>query len=273
MNISITCTAAAKYCIVFASASYAAKVWPSHERRSAQARALEENREYILPARFDDTEIPGLRKTVGYIDLEDVTPKELADLIGEKIGPRQTSNFFPPEPDRLYEWLDLTTDAERSTTHHLAWRFFHVLQRMSEEEKSVLLPLMLDGCPAELPENVHMSLDLLRRETGRPRSEILELLGSIRALGFTVLLKDREPDDEHELMPDDQLVVLSWCNLTDVFDGEPTEVAYMMCRCVVDQYCALHGMEALMRLDFAQLASATSTEHVHESVEAAEHEA
>ncbi len=35
-----------RYCILFASADYAAKVWPNHERRSAQARALEESREY-----------------------------------------------------------------------------------------------------------------------------------------------------------------------------------------------------------------------------------
>ena len=48
-----------RYCIIFASKEYAAKMWTTHERQSAQARALRENREYILPARFDDTPIPG----------------------------------------------------------------------------------------------------------------------------------------------------------------------------------------------------------------------
>ena len=47
-----------RYCILFASKEYAAKVWTSHERRNAQARALKEKQEYILPARFDDTPIP-----------------------------------------------------------------------------------------------------------------------------------------------------------------------------------------------------------------------
>jgi hypothetical protein len=59
----------ARYCVLFASADYARKVWTNHERRSAQARALRERSEYVLPARFDDTEIPGLSSTVGYIDL------------------------------------------------------------------------------------------------------------------------------------------------------------------------------------------------------------
>jgi hypothetical protein len=60
---------AARYCVLFASEHYARKVWTNHERKSAQSRALHENEEYILPVRFDDTEIPGLRPTVGYIDL------------------------------------------------------------------------------------------------------------------------------------------------------------------------------------------------------------
>src|SRR5262245_31136756 len=56
----------ARYCVAFFSAAYAAKVWTKHELKSAQTRAFEENREYILPARFDDTEIPGVPKTVKY---------------------------------------------------------------------------------------------------------------------------------------------------------------------------------------------------------------
>jgi hypothetical protein len=261
---------AARYCVVFASRSYAAKVWPSHERRSAQARALEENCEYILPARFDGTEIPGLRATVGYIDLEETAPSELADLIVEKIGPRQTSNFFPPEPDALYDWMEATTESERDTVGYIASRFFHVLTRMTMDERAALFPLMLDGCPAELPENIHMSLDLLRRETGLPASQIMALLASIRSLGFIVSTREADAGDTHELLPDDKMVVLTWSHMTSMFDGEPTTIAYEMCRCAVDRYCEDHGREALMRLDFGQLASATTIEDVHESVDATE---
>lgn len=76
---------AARYCVLFASEHYARKVWTNHERKSAQARALRENEEYILPVRLDDTEIPGLRSTVGYIDARSTTSDELVDLILQKV--------------------------------------------------------------------------------------------------------------------------------------------------------------------------------------------
>ena len=76
---------AARYCVLFASGHYARKVWTNHERRSAQARALRENEEYILPVRFDDTDIPGLRPTVSYIDARFTTPDQLVDLILQKL--------------------------------------------------------------------------------------------------------------------------------------------------------------------------------------------
>jgi hypothetical protein len=75
----------AMFCIMFISKHYAAKYWTNHERQSAQARAFKENREYILPVRLDDTEIPGLRETVGYIDLRKISIEELAKLTLEKV--------------------------------------------------------------------------------------------------------------------------------------------------------------------------------------------
>jgi hypothetical protein len=75
-----------RYCVIFASRAYRDKLWTNHELRSAQARALESNEEYILPARFDDTEIPGIRPTVSYEDLRHTTPQQLAILIREKLS-------------------------------------------------------------------------------------------------------------------------------------------------------------------------------------------
>jgi hypothetical protein len=76
---------AARFCVLFVSEHYARKVWTNHERKSAQSRALHENQEYILPVRFDDTEIPGLRSTVGYIDARSTTSDELVTLILHKV--------------------------------------------------------------------------------------------------------------------------------------------------------------------------------------------
>lgn len=253
---------AARFCVLFASKHYAEKVWPSHERKSAQARALQENHEYILPARFDSTEIPGLRETVGYVSLQELSPSDLADLIVEKLGPRQTERFFPPEPDLLYEAMDLDEDGEEAA-HYLASRFFRVLQRMSEEEMAVVVTALLHGCPAELPENVHISLDLLRRETRFPQSQVIELLRAVLPLGFNVTLRDPVSGGAHELEPNDKMVVLKWSHLTDFYEGEPVEVAYHTVHCAVEGYCEEHGLETLMRLDFSQLASATATVHEH----------
>lgn len=75
----------AKYCVMFISEHYSRKLWTNHERRSAQARAFSENREYILPVRFDHTEVPGLPPTVGYLSLDNLSPAELASLIKQKL--------------------------------------------------------------------------------------------------------------------------------------------------------------------------------------------
>jgi TIR domain len=76
----------ARYCVMFISKAYREKSWTNLERESAQTRAFEENQDYILPARFDDTEIPGIHPTIGYIDLRSVKPKQLADMIVQKLG-------------------------------------------------------------------------------------------------------------------------------------------------------------------------------------------
>lgn len=76
----------AKYTVIFISEHYAEKLWTNHERKMAQARAFEESEEYILPARFDDTEIEGITKTTGYIDLRQYSSKEFCNIICKKLG-------------------------------------------------------------------------------------------------------------------------------------------------------------------------------------------
>lgn len=79
---------ASRYCVMFISADYALKEWTRHERRSALARALTQEGEYVLPARFDDTALPGLRPTTAYLDLVEVAPATLVEFIVEKVGAR-----------------------------------------------------------------------------------------------------------------------------------------------------------------------------------------
>jgi hypothetical protein len=73
------------YTIMFISENYNKKLWANHERQSMQSRAFQENQEYILPARFDETEIPGLLPTIGYIPLKDKTPTDFSEIICKKL--------------------------------------------------------------------------------------------------------------------------------------------------------------------------------------------
>jgi hypothetical protein len=75
-----------RYCVIFISKSYVEKMWTRHERRTALVRALKEHGEYILPARFDDTQVDGIRSTLGYISLKDLKPSEFGRHILKKLG-------------------------------------------------------------------------------------------------------------------------------------------------------------------------------------------
>jgi TIR domain len=90
-----------RYCVIFLSAAYANKLWTRHELKSAQARAFQEKREYILPVRFDNTEIPGVLETIAYIDLRSKTPDDLAQLILRKLS---GESAVQPAPARRTRW-------------------------------------------------------------------------------------------------------------------------------------------------------------------------
>ena len=76
----------AMYVVMFISEAYAAKAWTRHERRSAISRMLEEEGEYVLPVRFDETPIPGLPNTTIFLRAEDYSPAELSVTIAQKLG-------------------------------------------------------------------------------------------------------------------------------------------------------------------------------------------
>jgi len=75
----------ALYTVMFISKNYSCKLWTNHERQAMQARAFQGNQEYILPARFDDTEILGIFDTIGYISLKEKNPHEFAEIICQKL--------------------------------------------------------------------------------------------------------------------------------------------------------------------------------------------
>jgi outer membrane protein assembly factor BamB len=76
----------ARFCVLVISRHYAKKAWCRHELGSIFARAFEENREYILPIRLDETQIPGIRPTVGYLSFPSKSVSEIVELIVQKLG-------------------------------------------------------------------------------------------------------------------------------------------------------------------------------------------
>lgn len=71
---------------MFLSKSYAEKPWTRHELENAQARAFNDISEYILPVRIDDTEIPGILSTTGYLDLRQKSIEEVHQALAQKLS-------------------------------------------------------------------------------------------------------------------------------------------------------------------------------------------
>jgi hypothetical protein len=72
--------------VVFVSAEYAARDWTRLERRASLNRAVRERREYVLPASFDDTPLPGLLSDMVAVDLRGRIPQQLAEMIIDKLA-------------------------------------------------------------------------------------------------------------------------------------------------------------------------------------------
>ena len=73
-----------RFCVILVSTHYANKLWTRHELRAAQERAFKENYPYILPLKLDDTDIPGLSDTIGYIDLRNESLESAGEILIKK---------------------------------------------------------------------------------------------------------------------------------------------------------------------------------------------
>ncbi|PCJ85516.1 MAG: hypothetical protein COA54_10925 [Thiotrichaceae bacterium] len=251
---------AARYCVLFISDNYSKKLWTNHERKSAQERAFKENTEYILPARFDDTPIPGLRDTVGYIDISQKSPEDFSELIIKKVGGHWKNNYFPPVPDSLYKSFNVEDDEdEKEEIYLVSHHFFLSLKRMSEDEKNLVFHFFNNACPAELPENMHVNIDLLRRITGFTPSRILRLFSGMKSLGFESFLRDDNETEGH-IGNEKEMLVVSWSDYTR---EDSTKIAFATLYYAQNGYCETHAIETLQRLDFSQLSKVTYEDDIH----------
>jgi YVTN family beta-propeller protein len=72
--------------VVFISEDYTAGKWTRLERRAAFSRAVTEAGVYVLPARFDDSELPGLLRDTVFVDLRGLLPGQFAELVADKLA-------------------------------------------------------------------------------------------------------------------------------------------------------------------------------------------
>ena len=81
--------------VVFVSAEYAARDWTRLERQAALNRAVRERREYVLPARFDDTLLPGLLSDMVAVDLRGRSSEQFAAVIAAKLAALDVTGSAP----------------------------------------------------------------------------------------------------------------------------------------------------------------------------------
>jgi len=128
---------------------------------------------------------------------------------------------------------------------------------MTEAERALLFELFMEGCPSKLPDNVHVSLDLMRRATGMPPAEIRDTLRGLSSLGVEV--RDYQ-SDEHE---DEDMIEIQWENRIEYDDPDQdafsleraTDVARAVMRGASAEMCRECAMGAIARLDLAELSS------------------
>jgi hypothetical protein len=244
----------AQFCVACVSEDWVKRTWPAHERRSALARMLEEPG-YLLPVRFDDTEVPGLSPTIGYVDGTILEPHELADLITRKVKRRPRSNFLPLIPNRMIAALGIKADDEEGQVKAVsqARAFLTSLEELNDDAREMAVFVLGFGCTCELPEYVHMPLDRVAEVLGLSVERVKRALkGLRRAHGFSLaaLMDDKEDPDG---MID---VCLSWeARTPQAAPGNATAVASAMIREAGYQACAACHSDALDRLDFSRTSS------------------
>jgi hypothetical protein len=120
---------------------------------------------------------------------------------------------------------------------------------------------------AELPDNIHIYIDLLRRVTGFTVPKMKRLLGGLNSLGFTCSVRDSHDDDADKAkrLGTSPLFEVEWSDLMAGNEYLEMLVAFEMIHGATEGYCEEHGIAALRRLDFSQLATATKSEDTHTS--------
>ena len=247
----------ARYTVMFISKHYAKKLWTSHERKSAQARAFKERNEYILPVRFDKTGIPGLLPTVGYIELTNLKPKILAKIIKEKVGRIERSEYLPSNLNRLYKLLSVTSKEQKTKIFRLSRSFFDSLLLMTKKERKVLALAIAHACPCGIPKNAHLNIEFLSRVTSLSRDEIVSLFSRLDCLGIESLVYKFKKSYHGSEKDRVECLKIKFHSL--ILGAEPNTTYIMLAifECLASVACPSCTIKAFEAVDFSALSSLT----------------
>ena len=148
---------AAQYCIIFVSKNYVEKAWTKHELKSAQARAFQQNSEYILPIKLDDTELPGIPGTIAYIDIRHVKIDEVARLLLEKLNVSNRPNI-----------KDITDRIKSNNKSDRISALIEVAIYQLSELLKLSVDIMLNDPSSEVRERAAWAIDNLKDQRALP---------------------------------------------------------------------------------------------------------
>jgi len=145
-----------RYAVVFVSAEYANRKWPVQELRSALARAVEEKgREYILPIKVDDTELPGMPPTLGYLSLAEYGIDRIADILLKKLGLEGARQ----PPKRSDAAADVSHDVVQQDSHDTPASLEEVLASLKPRERRVFS--LMQGIDCDFPHTLRQAAEEL----------------------------------------------------------------------------------------------------------------
>lgn len=253
----------ARYTVIFISKYYKEKLWTNHERESAQARAFQEKSEYILPARFDHTEIPGILPTKGYIDLLQNTPEEFAHIVKKKIGKIERYEYLPGKFDALHDFLEIEDEEETNFVDYLVYQIFDTLKLTTPNERYMLSIAAINACSGGLPENIHLRLNYLERLTSISRDEIISIFSRLECLSFSSKMYTRNEEKENSIIEDYEIIEfqLEYSTIEDDYNASGIFAAIF--RCLYARQCEICAERSIDRLDFSELSSLTGFKGPH----------
>jgi hypothetical protein len=248
----------AKYTVMFISKHYADKVWTNHERKSAQARAFVSNQEYILPVKLDETIIPGILKTFGYINVVDYVPEDLAKLIKQKVGPIQRYEFLPEDLDVLFKEMKARSKNEKGKIYDITNLLFKSIKLMTIEERDVLFDTVINSCRFCLPKEVHINLDVLSRVTNKSEDQIKALYSRLDCLGFETKLRKIKAS-KNRVCKDGYQIDIKYLifNKDTKEELNAMDILAAIIQIIHENYCPKCSKEVFKNIDFSILNSLT----------------